>query len=318
VSGQRGVSGLPEGKALSKPFNSLGKCLYRWISSTPLTDDGILQSLPARRRSSRKGENGRVLVVGGSSVYHGAPVHAARGAQSAGVDLVYLAVPKVISTPVRSMSADFIVFPLPDSRLTGGSVRRLLNWLPQVDSAVIGPGLERPEFAALKRLCSELLARSCSLVLDAGALLPELAKEIHGEKVVLTPHAGEFKRLTGVDLPTPAEQRAPMVREWAERLQSTLLQKGMGDVISDGRDVYLNFSGRAAMTAGGTGDVLAGLTAGLLALGVPTVKAAAISAYLNGLAGTSVWGRVGNRLTAELLALELRNVFKRFEKEDVE
>src|SRR5579875_2246168 len=106
--------------------------------------------MPARRSDSRKGENGRVLVVGGSSIYHGAPVHSARGAQAAGVDLVYIAVPKPQATPVRSMSAKFYLFPKPKSKLTKGSVNRLFNWVSGGECGGIGPGLESPDDEALR------------------------------------------------------------------------------------------------------------------------------------------------------------------------
>src|SRR5271157_5824953 len=112
-----------------------------------------------RKSTSRKGENGRVLVVGGSWLYHGAPIHAAEGATRAGVDLVYLAVPRVIADPVRAYSADFIVFPLADQKLTTGAVRRLLKWIPEIDSAVIGPGLGWQPSDGVKLLCSELVSR---------------------------------------------------------------------------------------------------------------------------------------------------------------
>ncbi|MEM0118281.1 MAG: NAD(P)H-hydrate dehydratase [Conexivisphaerales archaeon] len=282
------------------------------------TDPSLFEKyLPARRRDSRKGENGRVLVVGGSSIYHGAPVHAARGAQAAGVDLVYIAVPKVQAVAVRSMSADFIVFPLPDSKLTRGSVNRLLNWLPEVDAAVIGPGLEIAKEEAFKDLAISLISRSASLVIDAGALQPYIAPVIKGRNVVVTPHAGEFRRLFGVQLAASVEERAAVVERKAKEFSITILQKGHGDVISDGATTYLNRTGRAAMTVGGTGDVLAGLTAGLIALKVPLLHAAAMAAYANGEAGNEVWKRVGNRVTAEELAEELRYVLKKYDKQDV-
>lgn len=280
-------------------------------------DELFIQHFPARKKDSRKGENGRVIVVGGSAVYHGAPVHSARGAQAVGIDLLYLALPKAIVPSVRSMSPDFIVFPLPDYKLTRGSARRLLNWLPQVDAAVIGPGLEKPTEEGLRELIKEMLFRHCSLVLDAGALQPAVLELLKGKNVILTPHAGEFKRLTGVELPRALEDRAKYVEDAARKLGLVLVQKGAGDVITDGYQTYLNRTGRAAMTAGGTGDVLAGVAAALLSLKVPPLQAAAMAAYVNGIAGTKVWRKVGNRLTAEMLADELVHVMKRFDKEDV-
>jgi len=282
------------------------------------TDASLFRDyMPARKSDSRKGENGRVLVVGGSSIYHGAPVHSARGAQAAGVDLVYLAVPKPQAVPVRSMSADFIVFPMPDSKLTKGSVNRLLNWLPEIDAAVIGPGLERPDEEALRNLVVELSLRNAKIILDAGALQPSLRPAIKAKNVIVTPHAGEFKRFFSFQLPSSLEDRATEVEKIARQSEIVILQKGHGDVVSDGKETFLNRTGRAAMTVGGTGDVLAGLSAGFAALNIPILYAAAMAAYANGVAGNNVWMKVGNRITAEELAAELKYVLKNFDKEDI-
>jgi len=280
------------------------------------TDDSLFRKyMPARKVDSRKGENGRVLVVGGSSIYHGAPVHSARGAQAAGVDLVYIAVPKPQVIPVRSMSADFIVFPLPDSKLTKGSVNRLLNWLPEVDAAVIGPGLEVADEEALRNLVVELGSKR--LVVDAGALQPYLKPIVRGKNTIVTPHAGEFKRFFSVQLPSALDERAKEVEKVAKQFDVVILQKGHGDVISNGEETFLNRTGRAAMTVGGTGDVLSGLAAGFAALKIPPLYAAAMAAYANGIAGSQVWMRVGNRITAEELSAELKYVLKKFDKEDI-
>ncbi|MDG6940310.1 MAG: NAD(P)H-hydrate dehydratase [Nitrososphaerota archaeon] len=272
---------------------------------------------PRRRSSSRKGENGRVLVVGGSWLYHGAPVNSSRGAMAAGVDLVYLAVPKTISVPVRSMSADIIVYPLPDAKTTAGSMRRLLKWLPEIDCAVVGPGTAGPASEGLALLVRELRSRGVAVVLDAGALEKEIVAPASGGRAVVTPHAGEFKRLTGVELPRELGARVEPVRKAAKELGVTILQKGRGDVISDGTACFTTATGRAAMTVGGTGDVLAGLVGGLLSLGMDPVRAAAVGSYANGLAGTRAWEEYGNRITATDVGAELRHVMKGFDRGDM-
>ncbi|MEM0286759.1 MAG: NAD(P)H-hydrate dehydratase [Nitrososphaerota archaeon] len=283
-----------------------------------LTPELFIDKIPRRRSGSRKGENGRVLVLGGNWLYHGAPFHSARGAQASGVDLVYLAVPKQISSALRSMSADFIVYPLPDTKLTLGAVNRLLKWLPEIDSAVIGPGTVKPPQKSMQRLLLELKSRGIAVVLDAGALEKENVQLLTDSKAVITPHAGEFKRITDIELPADDADRARIVAESARKLGVVILQKGKGDVISDGKTTFFNRTGRAAMTVGGTGDVLAGLTAGLLALGVEPLYAAAVAAYANGLAGTSAWEKFGNRITASDLHLELRYALKQFERPDID
>jgi ADP-dependent NAD(P)H-hydrate dehydratase len=275
----------------------------------------LREHFPVRRSDSRKGENGKVLVVGGNWLYHGAPIHAAEGAARAGVDLVYMAVPKVIADPVRCASADYIVYPLADQKLTTGAVRRLLKWLPEVDSAVVGPGLGRQPDDGLKLLCSELVNRKVKLVLDADALRRDVVVACSGGEVVLTPHAGEFNRLTGEQLPAEIGARVEMVRKAASDMASVVLAKGVIDVMSDGHTSYVNRTGCSAMTVGGTGDVLAGLVAGLTALGMKPLLAAAAGAYVNGRAGEVAKQLMGNHLTATDLARLLPTILKEFDRD---
>ena len=112
------------------------------MKSETLTKTIIKGFMPARNKSSRKGDNGKVLVVGGSYVYHGAPVLSSLAALRTGTDLVYTAVPKNNVQSTRSISPDLIVIPLADSKLTRGSVNKLLGQIPKdLDSATIGMGL---------------------------------------------------------------------------------------------------------------------------------------------------------------------------------
>jgi NAD(P)H-hydrate epimerase len=232
------------------------------------------------------------------------------------VDLVYLAVPRVIADPVRSYSADFIVFPLADQKLTTGAVRRLLKWLPEVDSAVIGPGLGWQPSDGVKLLCSELMTRKVKLVLDADSLRKDVVSVCRGGEVVLTPHAGEFRRITGEELPSGLEERAEMVRKAAADMAVVVLSKGEVDIASDGVTSFLNRTGCPAMTVGGTGDVLAGLVAGMMALKMQPLAAAAASSFVNGRAGEAARRLMGNHITATDVARLLPATLKDFDPED--
>jgi ADP-dependent NAD(P)H-hydrate dehydratase len=269
-----------------------------------------------RKSTSRKGDNGRVLVVGGSWLYHGAPVHAAEGAARAGVDLVYLAVPRVIADPVRAYSADFIVFPLADQKLTTGAVRRLLKWIPEIDSAVIGPGLGWQPSDGVKLLCSELISKKVKLTLDADALRKDVVSVCRGGEVVLTPHSGEFFRLTGEQLPAVLEERLEMVKKAAAEMGVVILSKGVLDLASDGTTTYVNRTGCSAMTVGGTGDVLAGLVAGFMALKMQPLASAAAASFVNGRAGEAAKRLLGNHITATDLARLLPATLKDFDLEE--
>jgi NAD(P)H-hydrate epimerase len=274
----------------------------------------IARLMPPRRRTSRKGENGVVLVVGGSKLYHGAPTLAALSALRSGVDLVFVAVPEPIAAPVRSISPALIVFPLPDSKLTRGAADRLLKWLPRVDVAILGPGLGRQRTDGLRHLIQELKLRGVRLLLDADALQPEVVEVAAHHPTVITPHAGEFRRVFGVEPGPDLEARVQLVGRQAEEKGLVILLKGPVDVVSDGANVYVNRTGTPAMTVGGTGDVLSGLVGGLMAYGLPPLEAAIAGAYINGLAGERAAERLGLHLTPLDLVEAIPYVMKQFDR----
>jgi len=272
--------------------------------------DLISKAIKPRKSDSRKGENGVALVVGGSWIYHGAPTLAALAALRSGIDLVFLACPKVIAPSIRAYDLNLIVIPLPDAKLTKGSVNRLLKWIPKVNSAVIGPGLGKQKTDGMKTLVSEL--EGVKVLLDADALHLDVLEKV---KVgVITPHAGEFKRLFGIELSKDYEERGRIVKEKAKEYKVTILLKGKYDIISNGEEVVINKTGSPAMTVGGTGDVLAGLVGGLMAKGIDPFIASVFGAYVNGLAGERLYQRLGLHITATDLINELPYVLKEFDR----
>ncbi|MCS7143173.1 MAG: NAD(P)H-hydrate dehydratase [Aigarchaeota archaeon] len=277
-------------------------------------DSLVAKVIPPRRRKSRKGENGSVMVIGGSYLYHGAPTLTALAAYRAGADLVYLSVPEVISVPIRAISPALIVIPFSDTKLTMGVVRRIVKNVPRVDAVAIGPGLSIADTAPLLTLIKELLGRGMRLVLDASALIPQVLEIISSHNVVLTPHAGEFKRLFGVEPSDDMEERCGLVRDEAKKHGVTLLVKGAVDVISDGDSTYINRRGSPSMTVGGTGDVLTGIVATLLAKGLNSVEAAAAAVYVNCVAGEEVTERMGLHILPTDVIEELPNVMKRYDR----
>lgn len=255
--------------------------------------------VPGRPAGSHKGQNGRVLVVGGSNVYHGAPILASLAALRSGADLVYTAVPSANAAATRSASPDLIVVPMADQKLTRGVARKLLGHVPAgLHSAAIGMGIAVRDRGALSLLASSLLDADVRLVLDGGALLPEVLKPISGSRSVVTPHQGEFRRLFGEDAPQGGAERIAAVARAARRHGIVVLLKGPTDIISDGERTFVHKGGVPAMTVGGTGDVLAGLLAGLLARSRQPAEAAAAAAFFNGIAGMSLQKSMGTHIVA--------------------
>lgn len=275
--------------------------------------DMVGRIVPPRRKDAHKRMNGTVCVVGGSRLYHGAPFLCAMGAMRAGVDLVYIAVPASLATAVRSLSPDFIVIPLPDAKLTRGSVSKLMTWVPRVDAFAVGPGLgeQRPELVV--NALNQMKGDGRSLVVDADALRPQIVPSIRGTRTVVTPHAGEFERIFGVKLPEDTAGRVKTVTEQAKKAGVTVLLKGPTDVISDGNHSATNDTHSPAMTVGGTGDVLTGITSALLAKNVAPFDAACAAAYVSGSAGVEAANQFGMHITASDVANNVANAMKRFD-----
>ncbi|MCS7133039.1 MAG: NAD(P)H-hydrate dehydratase [Aigarchaeota archaeon] len=282
--------------------------------SLEIDEEFVKECIKPRRASSHKGENGVVMVVGGGWMYHGAPFLAAMAALRCGVDLAYIAAPEKVVPSIRALSPTIIAIPLTDVKLTKGAVRRALKMLSKVDAVVIGPGLESRSEPGIELLVEEAMALERGIVLDATALYPGILKHVSGGKVVLTPHAGEFKRLFGVEVPRELEERVKLVMESAKRIKVTILLKGRVDIISDGVEAAINRTGSPAMTTGGTGDVLSGIVAAFLAWGLDPFKAAASAAWINGKAGELAASRMGLHIIATDLIDEIPEVMKKFDR----
>jgi NAD(P)H-hydrate epimerase len=283
--------------------------------SSIITSKLVKKFVPVRKASSRKGDNGKVLVLGGSYIYHGAPALASLAALKTGSDLVYTCVPKINVQSTRAVSPNLIVIPLVDSKLTRGAVNKLLGQIPvDLDSATIGMGLSIQDPEALKLLVKSLLDRDVRLSLDATALVSYILPLLPGKNVVVTPHAGEFKKMFGDTLPESKKARITMVEKFAKKYSITILLKGQTDIISDGAKTYLNPTNTPGMTVGGTGDILSGIIAGMLARNRNALESAVISAYFNGLAGKITQKKLGLHMAATDLLDALPSVMKSFDK----
>ncbi|EMA63722.1 bifunctional ADP-dependent NAD(P)H-hydrate dehydratase/NAD(P)H-hydrate epimerase [Halorubrum lipolyticum] len=256
------------------------------------TGPGDLLGL-ARDPDSHKGENGEVLVIGGGP-YTGAPSLSARSALRTGADLVRVACPETVAGTVQGYSADLIVRGLPGDRVGPAHVDRALELAAGNDAVVLGPGLGDGESAS--EFVREFLSRyDGRAVVDADALrvVPEVDT---GAELICTPHQGELVEMGGETADDP-DERAALVRSFADEIGHTLLVKGAVDVASDGDAVRLNRTGNPGMTVGGTGDVLAGAVGALAAVTDP-FRAAAVGAYVNGLAGDAAAEEMGYGLVA--------------------
>jgi ADP-dependent NAD(P)H-hydrate dehydratase len=263
-------------------------------------------------RESRK----KVLIVGGSMIYHGAPILSALSAEVSSLTAaVYVAVPRLNADVTRRLLINSVVLPLPDQQLTSKSVAHLLHiLLPETpDIAAIGMGMNLSNLRALTDLVDELTERKTRIVLDASALVPEILGTISQTGTIVTPHAGEYKRLFQEAAGDLIDEMRSNVLRLAKDYGITIVLKGQINVISDGDRITTIPRSTPAMTVGGTGDVLTGLIAGLLTQIKSEFQSSSLAVYLNGLAAMRA-RRIGLHMIATDLLEELPKVLQDYDK----
>ena len=273
----------------------------------------LLPNLKTRNVDAHKGEFGRVLVIGGSKNYSGAPAYTSLSCIQFGCDLVITYVPEVVGDVIRTYSPNMIVRTSPGDWLSTKALEEILWLVNWANAIVIGPGLgiENASEELVKKIFENVDMAKKSFVIDADAL--KLIKNhldlIKGKNVILTPHEGELKIILGIDLPhySEIEQRGTEIFKIAKKLDVTLLVKGPYDYISDGKKLKINKTGCPEMSIGGTGDVLAGLCASFLTTGSNLFQAASSAAFLNGYVGEYCKKSIGPRFTAMDVINNIKN-----------
>jgi len=254
-----------------------------------------------RAAEAHKGQFGRLLVIGGSEVFSGAPALVALGAYRTGTDLVFVAAPEKTALTISSISPNMITIKLPGENLSPAHLRLLRGELERCSAVAIGPGLglARHTVAAVRKIVSLVLQLGKPLLLDADGLksLGVVKKRMFDESTVMTPHAGEFQAVSGKAPSRDLKLRSDDVKDFAFRSGAVVLLKGHTDIISNGARVKWNYTGNPGMTVGGTGDVLSGIVAGLMAQGIEGFKAAVAGAFVNGAAGDFAMEEYGYHLT---------------------
>jgi NAD(P)H-hydrate epimerase len=270
---------------------------------------------PRPAKKSHKGDNGVVLVIGGGP-YIGAPALSGLAALRTGVDLVYIATPQRSWESVAAFSPNFIVKDLTQDMLTKEDLPQIEELLGKCTGVILGPGLgNAPETeAAIIPIIKRIIAEKKPLVLDADAIKPvgENLTLIKNSTTVVTPHVGEFKKLTGIELSQDLDSRITVVNEWATNLGITIFLKGYIDILSNGTDFKQNKVHNEAMTVGGTGDVLAGIIGALLSKGVRPFEAARAAAFLNGEAGNEAFQKKSYGLLATDIIDEIPYILKKY------
>lgn len=273
----------------------------------PIKKSEVTKLIPKRSTQSHKGENGRVLIIGGSLDYFGAPILSGLGAIGSGADLAYLLVPECNFEVTRSFYPDFIVRKYPGNFVNTRMMDQVNLLLPKTDALLIGPGVS--EDAEVLRAIEKVIERAdCEIVLDAEAIpaIAHFGLSGHNKKITITPHRGEFDLITDGTLPDDEEEIQQIVEDFANKWGITVLLKSPRCIISaPGKPTRINHTGNAGMTVGGSGDVLAGFAASLIAQNTDSYDACLCASFLLGTAGDNLFQQKGFNYVATDLALEL-------------
>jgi NAD(P)H-hydrate epimerase len=276
--------------------------------------EDVAVALPKRPQSAHKYSVGKVFVLGGSQSFTGAPYMCSQAAMRSGAGAVILGFPKSLRDTFARKLTEVILAPLEEtgeatvSRAALGEIRERIDW---ADAVAIGPGLARnPETQDL--VCELLSTINRPVVIDADALTALASRGLsertailkarhHG--TILTPHVGELSRITRDDPANIEVHRVEIARVAARRFNSVLVLKGSPTVTATPSGItYLNSTGNPGMATIGSGDVLTGLIAGLLAQGMAPSEAAFSGVFIHGMAGDFAARRFGQK---SMLALDI-------------
>ena len=256
----------------------------------PVVQTCTLPALPARPADGHKGTFGRIAIIGGSGGMSGAVCLAAVAALRSGSGLVTAVVPQSIQAIVAGHEPCIMTRGLVDEnqQLQRISPKILLDIVNGRHAVCCGPGLGVSEGTA--GIVSDLLeVAPCPLLLDADALNVAAAQKLLERPrlgvCIVTPHPGEFSRLTATPIPETKIDRERQAILYANRHKVIVVLKGPGTVVTDGQRIFRNTTGNSGMATGGSGDVLSGIVTSLLGQGIAAFDAACIAVHVHGLAG---------------------------------
>jgi NAD(P)H-hydrate epimerase len=250
-------------------------------------------TLPPRPRDSNKGLYGSVLIVAGSRGMGGAAALSGGAALRSGAGLVRIATPSEVQPTVASFEPSYMAYPLPcddNGQISFDKALPVLEKMIKTASVIaVGPGLGQSD--DIRRLVKFLITSTTQpLVIDADGLNALVGQTdlLAGltRPVVVTPHPGEFARLTGATIAEVQSDRIGRATALAALSESlVVVLKGTGTVVTDGKRYYINTTGNPGMATGGTGDVLTGVIAALLGQKLAPFEAAQLGVFIHGLAG---------------------------------
>jgi hydroxyethylthiazole kinase-like uncharacterized protein yjeF len=247
----------------------------------------IADFFPPRRKNTSKFDYGRVMIIGGSTAMSGAVCLSAHAAFAAGAGLVELYTPSVHAQLMPEVIAHTLMT-TEEGTIHPDEQHTLLEAMNKADAIIMGPGLgKNTETLAMIRSLILAILHHKPLILDADALCALHHTDILSSMTILTPHLGEYARLTGQKREDIADTFVTQAQQTAHAMQCTLLLKNTPTIITDGKNTILNINGNPGMATAGSGDVLAGIIGSVAAQKIAPLYAASLGAYIHAMAGDS-------------------------------
>ncbi len=265
-----------------------------------LTDREAAQMLKPRPRNSHKGNFGKLAVIAGSTGLTGAAHLTSLSAQRTGAGLVTLGIPRTLNPIMEQKLTEVMTFPIEDGgegQLVAESLHDVIELLKDKDVLAIGPGCGKSSgvFEILWHILGKI---DISIVIDADGI-NHISRDMtliksHKASVILTPHPGEMARMTGFALEDILDRPIEAASRVANEYGCIVLLKGAASIVAEPKGrIYINTSGNSGMAKGGSGDVLTGMIASLLAQGYPPYEAAVLGCFIHGRAGDEAARKLG-------------------------
>ncbi|WGS64566.1 NAD(P)H-hydrate dehydratase [Marinitoga aeolica] len=258
---------------------SFPKKLFSISHRELVTRDMIKKLLPKRPKFSQKYDFGNVLILAGSAEFPGASVLSAIGAQKIGAGLVRLITPCSLSSSVLEHEPGIIYKSLNKDKFSLRDIDVISKNIKKASVIVIGPGLGRSN-ETMQFVRGVVENSKGPIVVDADALYAVDALTLR-KNIVLTPHVGEMQRIVRTD-EIEIRQNYEYTEYFAKNKKATIVFKDATTIITNGEKTYFNITGNTALSKGGSGDLLTGIIAGLIAQGLDVMKASIIASYLSG------------------------------------
>ncbi|OYT35221.1 MAG: NAD(P)H-hydrate dehydratase [Candidatus Aenigmarchaeota archaeon ex4484_52] len=247
----------------------------------------IISLIKNRKKTSHKGENGKLLIVGGSPNYVGAPVLSALAAIRCGIDLAVIATETQTGFAINSYSPNLIVWKF--KKYNKEAINQILNWASSFDVVLIGNGLGKENIDFAVKLIETIKEKykNKKLVIDAEAI--KALKKAHlksTKNIIATPHKKEFEYLIDKYIKDIDKKNyKKKLIDFCKEFKGVVVLKGKEDLICKSKEIKINKTGNCAMSVGGTGDVLAGIISALFCISNDDFNSAKTGAYICGKIG---------------------------------